>query len=31
MEFVIENEKEIFHKYNTGKSHRVVAFTEMNA
>lgn len=31
MEFVIENEKEITHRYNTGKSHRVVAFTEMNA
>jgi hypothetical protein len=31
MEFVMENEKEVVHKYNVGKSHRVVAFTEMNA
>jgi hypothetical protein len=31
MEFVIENEKEITHKYNSGKSHRKVAETQMNA
>lgn len=31
MEFVMENEKEVTHKYNVGKGHRVTAFTEMNA
>lgn len=31
MEFVMENEKEVLHKYSSGTGHRHMALTKMNA